>query len=213
KKDSQVSNFSHNKPLYVEAVVNELKFKRALVDNGSSVNIMPWQTFKAADIPENRLITQATPLVTFASNAYATKGHVNVDLQVGPLRAPTKFYVIEADVSYHLLLGRPWIHHNYAIPSTLHQCLKAVKGKKEILIPATKAPFSQEEVHWIEAVFFDEVANDVNETRPCGVSLAPPGDEERSLSASSQNETNLIEKDEPTVKRIRLSDGRILYEL
>ncbi|PON44395.1 hypothetical protein TorRG33x02_330890, partial [Trema orientale] len=57
RKDSQVLNFSHNKPLYVEALVNKLKFKRALVDNGLSVNIMPYQTFKVAGIPENRLVT------------------------------------------------------------------------------------------------------------------------------------------------------------
>ncbi|PON51593.1 Aspartic peptidase domain containing protein, partial [Parasponia andersonii] len=154
QEDAQTLNFSHNKPLYVEAKANDLKFKRALIDSGSSINIMPWQTFKAASIPESRLIIQVTPLVTFASNAYVTKRHVVVDLQVGPIRAPTKFHVIEADVSYHLLLGRPWIHHNYVVPSTLHQCLKVIKGRKEVMIPATKAPFSQEEVHWVEAEFF-----------------------------------------------------------
>jgi len=29
-------------------------------------------------------------------------------------------YVIDADTSYNLLLGRPWIHANWIVPSTLH---------------------------------------------------------------------------------------------
>ena len=128
RKDAQTTGFNHNKPLYVEAKVNGLAFRRALVNSGSSVNIMSYQTFKAAGIPEKRLIASNVPLVTFASSSYKTKGYVNVDLQIGPIRSPTKFYVIDAEVSYHLLLGRPWIHKSYAVPSTLHQCVKAIKG-------------------------------------------------------------------------------------
>ncbi|PON70057.1 LOW QUALITY PROTEIN: Aspartic peptidase domain containing protein [Trema orientale] len=77
-------------------------FKRAIVDNGSSVNLMSWQTFK----DDKKLVVQVTPIVTFASSSYVTKGYVNVDLQVGQIRTPTKFHVIDVDVSYHLLLGR-----------------------------------------------------------------------------------------------------------
>ena len=40
KKDALVMNFSHNKPLYVEAKVNGIPFKRDLIDNNSSVNLM-----------------------------------------------------------------------------------------------------------------------------------------------------------------------------
>ncbi|PON61228.1 LOW QUALITY PROTEIN: Aspartic peptidase domain containing protein [Trema orientale] len=203
RKDAQTLNFSHNKPL----------FKRALVDSGSSVNIMPWQTFKAAGIPESKLTVQATPLVTFASNTCVTKGHMVVDLQIGPIRASTKFHVIEAYVSYHLLLGRPCIHHNYVVPSTLHQCLKAIKGRKKVMIPATRAPFSQEEVHWIEAVFFDEVADTIEETRPRGVSLNEGASEERSSPVNCQMEIDLVDDEEPIVKRIKLPDGRIAYKL
>ena len=45
-KDHQY-NFSHNKPLYVEAKINELPVKRALVDNGVYVNLMPKHAFEA----------------------------------------------------------------------------------------------------------------------------------------------------------------------
>ena len=117
-----------------------------------------------------------------------------MDLQIGPLRAPTKFYVINAEVSYHILLGRSWIHRNYAIPSTLNQCLKAIKRRKGILILGTKAPFSQEDVHWVEATFFDDVCNKSIEFRPRGVSLATSKED-------TDMEIDLINQEEPIIER------------
>ncbi|PON49759.1 hypothetical protein PanWU01x14_227950 [Parasponia andersonii] len=85
------------------------------VNNGYLVNLMSWQTFK----DEKKLVLQVTPLVTFASSSYVTKGYITIDLQVGQIRTPTTFHVIDVDVSYHLLLGRLIIHHNYVVPSTM----------------------------------------------------------------------------------------------
>ena len=53
-------------------------------------------------------------------------------------------YVFDADTSYNLLLGRPWIHHNPFIPSTLHQVMKYVgeDGKVRTLI-AERHPFKE----------------------------------------------------------------------
>lgn len=41
-KKTQVTNFSHNKPLYIEPKGNGITFKRALVNNSSSINAMSW---------------------------------------------------------------------------------------------------------------------------------------------------------------------------
>ncbi len=56
--DHSFKGGSHNRPLYLEANVNSLSVKRARVDNGSSVNLMPLSTFKAAKIPDRYLIPQ-----------------------------------------------------------------------------------------------------------------------------------------------------------
>ena len=53
----------------------------------------------------------------------------------------------------------------------LLHCTNAIKGRKEVLIPGTKAPFSQEEVHWVEATFFDDICNNSIEFKPRGVPL------------------------------------------
>ena len=83
-KDHQY-DFAHNKPLYVEAKVNELGVKRALVDNGASVNLMPKSVFAALPRGQERLTLHEVTLSGFASNKSKTIGHIVVDLKVGPL--------------------------------------------------------------------------------------------------------------------------------
>lgn len=55
----------------------------------------------------------------------------------------------------------------------VHQCLKvALKGKK-IHVNASECPFQQERVHFLEATFFEELAEngEVALARPRGVPL------------------------------------------
>ncbi|XP_070013168.1 uncharacterized protein [Nicotiana sylvestris] len=46
----------------------------------------------------------------------------------------TKFHVIEGDMRYNALLGRPWIHNMRVVPTTLHQMMKfpTEKGVKTV---------------------------------------------------------------------------------
>ena len=50
-------------------------------------------------------------------------GELCVDLTISSKTLPTTFFVINGKASYSLLLGRDWIHANYSILSTMHQCL------------------------------------------------------------------------------------------
>ena len=45
-----------------------------------------------------------------------------------------EFQVLDAAVSYNLLLGRPWIHAAKAVPSTLHQMIKFEWDRQEIVL-------------------------------------------------------------------------------
>ena len=53
--------FPHNRPLYVTASINGVSFARTLMDGGASINIMPINSFHAANISKERLV--AMPLV------------------------------------------------------------------------------------------------------------------------------------------------------
>ena len=68
------------------------------------------------------------------------------------------FYVIDAKTTYNMLLGRPWIHQNGVVSSTLHQCFKYYKNGQVKTIVADSKPFSIAEAHFIDAKFYLESA-------------------------------------------------------
>nr|XP_027072113.1 uncharacterized protein LOC113696930 [Coffea arabica] len=53
-----------------------------------------------------------------------------------------------------MLLGRPWIHENEIIPSTLHQCFKYCRGGIVKKVVADDKPFTEAETHFADAKFY-----------------------------------------------------------
>ena len=92
------------------------------------------------------------------------------------------------------------------MPSTLHQCVKTIRGRKEVLIPTTKALFSQEEIHWVESTFFDDIYEGMNEIRSGDVTLITPKED-------YDMEIDLVDQAEQVLERVIFSDGRIVYKL
>ena len=114
----------HNRPLYVPATVHGVEFKRGLLDGGASLNIMPLSTFRATGIPSEKLIPQAIDIVGFGNDMRQSIGLVTTALHLEKFQAPARFHVIDANTSYHLLIGRAWMHKFSIVPSTYHQCMK-----------------------------------------------------------------------------------------
>ena len=88
----------------------------------------------------------------FGGSAESTKGYVQLALRVRPIVALTRFHVINLEVSYHVLLGCPWIHKHCLIPSTYHQCVKGRLNGRPVRIPANHNPFSQGKVSFVDSV-------------------------------------------------------------
>lgn len=62
---------------------------------------------------------QPIKVSSFRGNCIYIMVFVNLDLNVGPIRVAHKFHIIDSQTTYHLLLGRPWIHRPKAIPTTI----------------------------------------------------------------------------------------------
>ena len=165
--------FSHNRPLFVTAYINGMEFKRAFLDGGASINIMPLETLKKLDIPEPRIIKSLVGIVGFGGEKKPSLGYIVLDLAVGPIRSPTKFHIIEGPTNYHVILGRSWMHKYAVVPSSYHQCLKGIWAGKKVTVPATERPFEACEAHLSDAVYFSEIeeACDAITTRPVGVKI------------------------------------------
>jgi hypothetical protein len=94
-----------------------------LVDTGAAVNIMPYSVLRRLGRSTEDLIKTNVALSDFNSQASEAEGVLNVDLTMGSKTIPTSFFIMNSKSTYTVLLGRDWIHANYCIPSTMHQCL------------------------------------------------------------------------------------------
>ena len=113
-------NFYHNRPLYMEASVEGRRVRRALVDGGSGVNIIPTAMFHAMGLPFDQLRPTTIKLNTFHREAMAPRRFIVVMLEVRPIKTPNKFQVVDEEPSYHILLGCPWLHLHQCVTSTWH---------------------------------------------------------------------------------------------
>ncbi|KAL4305999.1 hypothetical protein AHAS_Ahas16G0134400 [Arachis hypogaea] len=106
-------------------------------------------------------------LNAFNGVSVKSRGCVNAVLEVGPIKTNNKFHVVDGSSSYHILLGRPWIHLHRCVPSSWHQCIKSSWRGKDISISATVTPFDAGEAHLVDASFYEELAlPGVNKIRP-----------------------------------------------
>src|SRR3954470_12468020 len=77
--------------------------------------------------------------------------------QIRDLKTEGTVYVIDADTSYNLLLGRPWIHRNHVVPSTLHQVMKYVDAQGQVrMLVAEQRPFKGVENYFTDALLYQE---------------------------------------------------------
>ncbi|KAI5334588.1 hypothetical protein L3X38_024721 [Prunus dulcis] len=125
----------HRGPLYLEGQINDVFIRRALIDTGSFVNILPLSMLTTAGIPLSKIVQSQTSISGFRNKSEVTVRHMQVNLKVGPIRSLTKFYVIDMDVAYHALLGRPWLNKHKLVVSTYHQCVKGRIKLRPFRIP------------------------------------------------------------------------------
>ena len=114
---------------------------------------MPKTTMKRLEIATKELTRSRLMIQGFNQGGQRAIGMIRLRLVTGELSSNTLFYVIDAKTSYNVLLGRPWLHENGAIPSTLHQCFKFYKGGVKKVEADTK-PFTEVKSYFADAKFY-----------------------------------------------------------
>lgn len=125
KADKEVK-YHHNRLMYVTAIINGLEVRKVFIDNGTSINIMPYNVFKQLGLPENKIVKERISITGFANQSSRNLGHIRVYMQVEKIRGHVVFYVAEIDVVYHVLLGRAWQNNYRVVPLVFHQRMKAI---------------------------------------------------------------------------------------
>ncbi|RDX85813.1 hypothetical protein CR513_32936, partial [Mucuna pruriens] len=172
---------SHNLPLHVAVKCGEYMMARVLIDNGSSLNVMPKSTLNKLCSTEASL--RASPIIVraFDGSKREVMGEITLPIRMGPTTFEVDFQVMDINPVYSCLLGRPWIHKAGAVPSSLHQKVKfvsehmliSVKGEEDLVI-STPAP-----VEYVEG------GEDALETSFQSLEIAETGHEQEKREFSS----------------------------
>ncbi|XP_074327477.1 uncharacterized protein LOC141665388 [Apium graveolens] len=96
---------------------------RILVDNGSAANIMMLSTLKQMGLEESDMIKKSTTLVGFSGEIKRTLGEITLPTYAPGVNLLEKFCIIDVDLTYNIIMGRPWIHNLKVVPSTYDQVL------------------------------------------------------------------------------------------
>ncbi|XP_070015781.1 uncharacterized protein [Nicotiana sylvestris] len=114
----------HNDALVIYLLVHDTKVKRVLIDSGCSVNIILLRVVNEMKA-EDKLIPKAHTLSCFYNSSVVTKGEIILTTFTEGVVKDTKFQVVEMDMAYNMIPGRPWIHEMDAVPSNLYQVIKS----------------------------------------------------------------------------------------
>ena len=120
---------------YLRTVNNGQPVSKILIDGGAAFNIMLYVMYPKLGKGDQDLTKTDMMLKDFEGNVSLAQGVVCVELTIGCKSLPTTFFIINGRGAYNLLLGREWIHANYCVPSTMHQCHVQWVGDKIEVIP------------------------------------------------------------------------------
>jgi len=115
--------------------------KRVLVDNGLGLNICTLTLIKHLGFPKMTLDPNIITIKAYENAERESVGTIHLPIMVGPVMRQTLFHVIDLDLTYNILLGRPWIHAIQYVPSTFHQCIKFPYASIEVTVLGDPQPF------------------------------------------------------------------------
>lgn len=164
-----------------------------LIDGGSAVNILPKSTMSELEIMVEEISKSHLVIQGLNLGSQRAIGMIRVVLSMEDMPSTMLFHIIDSKTSYKLLLGRPWLHENGVVASTLHQCLKYFQdGEKKI--NGDVKPFTKVEAHITDVKFFEEEVE--SEVLPPKISSTEMGKAKESKNASSSLGTSSSPKGE-----------------
>lgn len=103
---------------------------KVLIDNGSSLNVMPKATLDKLPFNASHLRPRSMVVWALDDSRWDVRGEIDLPIQIESHVCQITFQVMDINPAYSCLLGHPWIHSVGVVPSTLHQKLKfAVEGQ------------------------------------------------------------------------------------
>ncbi|KAL0451550.1 UNVERIFIED_CONTAM: hypothetical protein Slati_1133100 [Sesamum latifolium] len=93
-------------------------------------------------------------------------GVIRIKMLMDDMVSTALFHIINTKTSYSMLLGHHWLHENFVIPSTWHQCFKYCHNGTVRKVLGDSKSFIEAESHFADAKYYIEDANKEKEVLP-----------------------------------------------
>ncbi|XP_026384060.1 uncharacterized protein LOC113279572 [Papaver somniferum] len=113
----------HNDPLVLTLPVAGCNIKKILIDGGSSVNVLLYDTFKRMELNDEQLMSSYYTIYGFNGEPTKPLGDIVLQVDAGPMKVDTRFSVVDAPSPYNAIIVRRWVHKLKVVESTYHQYL------------------------------------------------------------------------------------------
>ncbi|XP_026398297.1 uncharacterized protein LOC113294090 [Papaver somniferum] len=113
----------HNDPLVLTLPVAGCNIKKILIDGGSSVNVLFYDTFKRMELNDEQLMSSYYIIYGFNGAPKKPLGYIVLEVKAGPMKVDTRFSVVNAPSPYNSIIGRRWVHKLKGVAATYHQYL------------------------------------------------------------------------------------------
>lgn len=114
-------NHPHNVALHLEYLIHKHHVKHALIDGGAKLNICTLKIIHALGYSNNAIDARIKITIkAYDEEERSSRGLIVLPIQVGPIVKNVVLQVLEKELTYNILLGRPWIHKMQVVPSTYH---------------------------------------------------------------------------------------------
>ncbi|XP_074314545.1 uncharacterized protein LOC141649763 [Silene latifolia] len=100
----------HDDALTITLSIGNCTVRKALVDTGSSVNLIMLETLKTMGFDKENLIKKSVPLVGFSGETAHSVGEITIPTYIEGVNKLVRYLVIEGPTTYNVILGRPWLH-------------------------------------------------------------------------------------------------------
>ncbi|XP_026383981.1 uncharacterized protein LOC113279501 [Papaver somniferum] len=113
-----------NDPLVLTLHVAGCNIRKILIDGGSSVSVLFYDTFKWMEVNDEQLMSSYYTIYGFNGAATKPLGDIVLQVDAGPMKVDTRFSVVDAPSPYNAIIDHRWVHKLKGVAATYHQYLR-----------------------------------------------------------------------------------------
>ncbi|XP_027932707.1 uncharacterized protein LOC114188309 [Vigna unguiculata] len=115
-------------PIVITVELKNYAVKKALFDQGNSVDILYWMTYQKVQLPTTAMVPYDEPIYGFSREKVSTRGYIDLHTVfrdgTQTKTIPIRFLVVDAPTSYNVLLSRPSFNTLGIVVSTTYLAMK-----------------------------------------------------------------------------------------